>query len=108
MTKTHSISPYFWPKTAIPSGSPKSPEGLRLKNLGQGQQRECEMGPEGAILAPSAKYGPGRRASEGPYDPLADKTKQKQSRKGGVHSPRARAAPPGPHSGEGLVRPPPG
>ena len=60
-------------------------------------------GPKGAEKMPlSQTNGPGRRASEGPCDPLADKIRRQNPRTGGGQPSALDRASPGPHLGEGV------
>ena len=64
------------------------------------------MGPEGAAKCPLPnRKGPGRKASEGPCDPLAHKKAVENPEKEGTNLPLDRASP-GPHSGQGWARRP--
>ena len=76
----------------------------RKKNLGRGQKRACEKRAErGRKKTPlSQTNGPGRRASEGPCDPPADKIRRQNPRRGGGQPSALDRASPGPHLGEGA------
>ena len=73
------------------------------KTWGGNQTCSVKKGLRGGRKNPLTRQkGPGRSASEGPCDPLADKICRQNPTQGGVHSPRARRRSPWPSLGRGA------
>ena len=88
----------------IASCYPERSVPQRQKKHWGGKKGACEKGPvRGRRKSPLPRQkGPGRWASKGPCDPLADKICRHNPTKGGVHSPHARRRSSWPSLGRGA------
>ena len=89
--------------------SQRGPKGRAEKKKTWGGKKTCSVkrACEGARKRPPPHTErPWTPCVRGSLAPQANKKCRQNPKKGGVHSPRARGAPPGPHSGEGLGRSP--